>query len=634
MGDAHSTPVFNIGITMAGAGSAGCYTAGVMDYLFEILDLWEKAKQKDLPGFEEYYDVIPQHRVLIDAMGGTSAGGMTTMMSAIYALGGNINPVTDPLFAPGKKNNILYDSWVGLDDDVPNGRTTLAKAWDADDLKDNKFCSLLNTKIIDDIADHVFEVTGSLEKSLENLPAYFSKDLDIILAHTMLRGIPLAINFSTPIGEVKAVNDLPAHNSFDHFTVSHYKLNKGKPPQVIPGEGKSNFLWFNPYDEKAVNIMKLTTKSTGAFPIGLRFREIDQNTFTDDYLKCMAEYIVFNRLGEEQKHQIDWSKFPSPFNFVTIDGGAINNEPFGEVLGILKSRYGACIENGYPKYGVVMIDPFPDDVDTVTPYKAPEDLFDVVPAIISTLHEQSKVKRGDIVEAAEHPYFRGEIFPRRWDDKIKDINPITSSSASAFGGFLSLDFRHYDFFLGRDNARNYYRYYFSFEYRPHPDPAKNIVHPIHKVWTNEMIALFTITGKDGKTYLPIIPDLNILRERKLFGEQRSPFEYSVTVKPKYNPVSLFNLREQMEDRFERIIEIAKSKAMKKSAAVEGTETDSWMDKYYHKSLWDRFKGWIISTGFRIIFRATKSGIARMITEIAVKWVLTDLDKKGMLEKNK
>ena len=32
--------VFHLGLTMAGAVSAGCYTAGVMDYLFEILDLY------------------------------------------------------------------------------------------------------------------------------------------------------------------------------------------------------------------------------------------------------------------------------------------------------------------------------------------------------------------------------------------------------------------------------------------------------------------------------------------------------------------------------------------------------------------------------------------------------------------
>ena len=33
---------FHLGITMAGAVSVGCYTAVFMDYLIEILELWEK----------------------------------------------------------------------------------------------------------------------------------------------------------------------------------------------------------------------------------------------------------------------------------------------------------------------------------------------------------------------------------------------------------------------------------------------------------------------------------------------------------------------------------------------------------------------------------------------------------------
>lgn len=160
--------------------------------------------------------------------------------------------------------------------------------------------------------------------------------------------------------------------------------------------------------------MSLTTKATGAFPVGLKFREVDQTIFTDDYIKAVTERIIYNRFGQiDNISPPDWDSFPSPFDFATIDGGAINNEPFGEVLGILKHRYDECYENGYPKYGVVMIDPFPDVVDKSDIYKSPADLFSVVPAIINTLYEQSKVKKADIVEASQNPYFRGEIFPRR-----------------------------------------------------------------------------------------------------------------------------------------------------------------------------------------------------------------------------
>jgi len=40
---------FRLGIAMAGAVSAGAYTAGAMDYLLEALESWQKAKDLGLP---------------------------------------------------------------------------------------------------------------------------------------------------------------------------------------------------------------------------------------------------------------------------------------------------------------------------------------------------------------------------------------------------------------------------------------------------------------------------------------------------------------------------------------------------------------------------------------------------------
>jgi len=621
-----TTPVFNIGITLAGAGSAGCYTGGVMDYLFEILELWNQAKKGSLPELGEVNALVPKHDVLIDVIGGTSAGGMTACMAGIYALDGKINPVTDATLAATKKENIFYDSWVLLADDL-NGKKTLEKAFSTDDLAEDKFAALLNTKIIDDIAGNALTVSGKLEEKIGQLPSYISPDLDILQVHTMLRGIPLSINFESGITDAKGVNATPSHNSFEHMLVAHYKLNYGEKTDT------DKFLWFNPYEKSCLEKLSLTTKSTGAFPVGLRFREIDNNTFSDAYLKCTTETTVFNRFGQKDKDQtLNWNEFPPEFKFATIDGGAVNNEPFGDVLGILKSRYGECIENNYAKYGVIMIDPFPDEFDKNEVYDMPVDLFGVVPQIINTLYQQSKVKKDELVEALEHPYFRGEIFPKKWVDHKEDKNPITTASVTAFGGFLDINFRHYDFFLGRDNARNYFRYYFSFEYfKDANDPAKDIIHPIHRNWTAEMREAFKVTGKDGKTYLPIIPDMNILLEKKA-GGIRSPFEYTIPVKPKYDPTQLFEMRQQMEDRFEKILDLCKSKLQGRGSETQIGETEKWMDKYYHKNRWDRIKGWFINKGFNAIFSMTKGGLARNITEMAVKWILTDLDKKDLLKK--
>ena len=56
---------FYLGLTMAGAVSAGAYTGGVLDYIFEVLDKWEKAKEGNLEGV--LADDVPKHKVVIDA---------------------------------------------------------------------------------------------------------------------------------------------------------------------------------------------------------------------------------------------------------------------------------------------------------------------------------------------------------------------------------------------------------------------------------------------------------------------------------------------------------------------------------------------------------------------------------------
>lgn len=98
---------FEIDLCMAGAVSAGAYTAGVMDYLIEALSEWEKLKVNSN---------IPQHEVCISVMGGASAGGMTALLAA-----STINNPIDPVQLPeaGKlmdehPENKLYNGWVDL----------------------------------------------------------------------------------------------------------------------------------------------------------------------------------------------------------------------------------------------------------------------------------------------------------------------------------------------------------------------------------------------------------------------------------------------------------------------------------------------------------------------------------------
>jgi hypothetical protein len=623
----NSKQVFRLGITMAGAASAGCYTAGAMDYIFEVLDLWGKAKQGKLPedwGSDIYQYVPKDYSVTIDVMGGTSAGGMTAVMSTIYALKGVVNPVNKPENKTGKKNNILYDSWVLMGDEEKSAIRLLEKVFDTADLtRSGKIESLLNSDFIDAICENAFNVKGSKE---DRLP-FVSKDLELILSHTILRGIPLAVDFNTPIGlERKKKN--PEHNSFEHHTVSHFKLNFEEDVD------RDKYLKLDPFNDPAT--LKLATKATGAFPVGLRFREFFENELTTFYLQHKARMIAFNRLSDIPQAEvpdIKWrDKLADPFKFVSIDGGAINNEPYGEVLAVLKQRYGKKEKGEDYKYAVIMIDPFPD-LPSPKPYEQPDDLFSVVPAIIETLWDQAKVKRGELLDAYSSDYYRGQIFPVRWMKQgVTEPYAIASSAAMAFGAFLDIDFRHHDFFLGRDNARNFLRTFFTLEYyEDEKDPSKNRIHPIHKGWSKEMIDLFKMPGKNGSFYLPIVPDLNFLKE-KLDGTYKGPFQRTVKEWPVYNPEPLFALKEKMTDRAEKMLELAYSKmtAAKEKSAVPVTE--AWIKHHYRKNCWQKFTGWVGSGVIRFLLRTNKRKIADRLTKAAITWVLKDLETKGLLKK--
>lgn len=618
---------FRLGLTMAGAISAGCYTGGVMDYLFEILEIWQLAKDGESDQFQEFKEIIPRHRVIIDVMGGASAGGMTTTMAAIYALNGNINPVKAPGKANETKNNIFYDNWVLMDDlRGSDPKPTFEKLWNCDDLDDNIFKSFLNSKFVDRIAEAVF---NNNEKDIlsqtKKLPKYVSPDLQMILSHTLLRGVPMEVNFQTPIARSGRTSVLPNHTTYEHYMVSHFRLNGGIAPK------SDEYLFLNPYSSAHAATMKLATMATGAFPLGLMYRAFGQDNMSDAYLKTIFKRIISGKFGEadpDPKRSITLKYFPKNFSSVTIDGGAINNEPYREVMSLMSDRYGIPDGTTYPSYGVVMIDPFPDQAKSKKEYEAPADLLGIIPEIISTLTDQSRVKRREMLETEPQRYFRSIVFPRKWNkvgENIKpDANPIACASVGAFGGFFDINFRQHDYFLGRDNARNFFRYFFSMPY----DPDNNIIHPIHAKWKPEMVEKFKIE-KGDQIFLPIIPDLYMLLEDEQERNDKR-YRYTIPDKPCYRPEPLFEAREAIEKRLLRIMDVLKSRDYETKKEKDGDFTKVLMDQHYHKAFLKRLAGWLSHKALLLVYWLGKKAVAKSLTEKIIKTVLADLEKNGLL----
>src|SRR4051794_36715675 len=105
--------VYEIGLAMAGAISAGAYSAGVVDFLFQALDEWELAKRDDP-------DNVPNHAVCIRAAAGASAGSITAALAAV-AVAGGLRP--DKVAEPNKGVQpyryvlpAVYKAWVTMPD--------------------------------------------------------------------------------------------------------------------------------------------------------------------------------------------------------------------------------------------------------------------------------------------------------------------------------------------------------------------------------------------------------------------------------------------------------------------------------------------------------------------------------------
>ena len=90
-----------LGINMAGAVSAGAYTAGVLDFLIEALDEWHAAKDSGQP--------VPMHDLSLEVLSGASAGGMCAAIASVQ-IQEKFDHIKD--LSAVNTTNRFYESWV------------------------------------------------------------------------------------------------------------------------------------------------------------------------------------------------------------------------------------------------------------------------------------------------------------------------------------------------------------------------------------------------------------------------------------------------------------------------------------------------------------------------------------------
>ena len=477
-------PRFDLGLTMAGAISAGAYTAGVVDFLIEALDSWETGKRNSDP-------LAPQHSVGLKVISGASAGSITAAILAA-ALRYKFPHIRMKNQEDGIKNP-LYDSWVNMIDirhllehrDIVKGKQPL---------------SLLDSTRLLEIAQKAINY-GEGVPTIDR--PYLGEPTRFIFTLTNLRGVPYSYSLGSVGGDGQ---DMSMHADCLRFAL--IGLGKVGPSAIraneyvleYPSGSTSKWdTWGNPFAVAAL--------ASSAFPIGLAPRELVRRVTDYDYVKVVVPEGG-GRPAEARTISPAWSLInPRPideYQFAIVDGGTINNEP------LELARVELC--NGDPlarnerdgnaaTRAVVMVDPFtgpegpgPKTISTMS-------LLTSVLSLFSALKNQARFKPDDVALAIDDTvYSRFLISPVR-DGAKKDNSSyaIACGSLGGFGGFLSQRFREHDFFLGRRNCQRFLERHLTL-------PENN---PLFACWTADQRNLFKQQKEkaDGtiSIELPIIP---------------------------------------------------------------------------------------------------------------------------------
>jgi predicted acylesterase/phospholipase RssA len=672
---------FRLGITLAGAVSAGCYTAGAMDYLLECLEAWEEAKRHGHPHMARSH--VPKTQVRLDVVGGSSAGGMTAMLLALAYLHPRYRRQSHTACSPHadaktrKASSLFHKTWVRFE--TTNAALDLpARLFDLSDRGPTgaRLPSAINGSFLDDLAQSLFErpEDGAIEDMVNTLPPYISQDLEVLLTHTLLEGIPLTVDFEAQTAHAARKDGAaaprpktrgPHHTSYEHHLQSHFRLNKGRRPDT------EAFLWLNPLDARSAERMHDAALATGAFPIGLPPRSL---RLPWTYIKAAIHRNIYRNYGRSAPIR----DLDMPFSraseevLLTVDGGAINNEPFQEVIDVLRAREapspssiasdaGSAMdedrEDAAPDYGIMLIDPFPDhapreaDGDEANE-EAPMRLSAIAARMVRVLWNSAKTKRREMLRDDQGPILRGQVWPVKYRDPKRPAPggsspahaleklpyPMASGSLEAFGGLFSEAFREHDYQLGRANMRNFIGHWFRLPYEASER------HPMHQEWSQEALECFGFTdAQDGKRYVPIIPDFSVLTARGSkdyrFNDYGSPPAHQLPV------AVLKDLRKPMYARVKALIKDELQERSRPASKRVRSDTDRGSQKrdtvrafydsvYANRGAVDAMLGSLGAWVGRQAFRLAPRVLSNNLSSALMKRIIKDLAERELLDQRR
>lgn len=484
---------FQLGICMAGAVSAGAYTAGVLDCLLEALEGWEQKRGQD---------GVPTHRVTLSVIGGASAGGMTGLLTAAAVQ------------QPGAK--IFYKSWVEMEAD------SMANAMlDPTDISESGLLSsLLNGSFVERLSQ---QAIAAAKYPTRTLPAYIHSSLKLFTTLTNLKGYPYNISFTSE--RQKTVHSMSVHSDFACFQLADSPLTDAEQLTEYRGHAEPGWIPLNVAKGVNTKLLQKAIMATAAFPLVLK----------PVRLKRAKKMIQHNPWLNQQGLLLDM--LSEEHISLQVDGGLMNNEPFEKVRELLQ---GAMADKRNPESErdsfssftntILMIDPFPN-----TPDFQENDslqLTNIARQILNAMLHQMKAKPlpiADMMNKEKAGQFL--IAPVRYkgnpEEKIEGAKAIASGVVGGFGGFLSKRFRLHDYALGQYNCARFLQNHFTI-------PLKQFhLHPLFsKGYEDIDLRPFLSDNKDSVQIIPVfnlqkqapdwpVSDIDFIKELKPAIQKRS-----------------------------------------------------------------------------------------------------------------
>ena len=475
---------YELALVLGGTVSAGCYTAGALDFLIEALDIWSAAKEQKDPR-------APTHNIAIRVIAGTSGGGVNAAI-ATRAFAFKFPPVTRGTSASLlETGNPFYDTWVNS--------LGLAALLDTSDLQAGKVQSILNGAPLESAARRLISFTGpAARRSYIGVPSR-QEPLRLILTFTNLGGEPYRTLFQEALGET----------FFDHADYGRFAViyPDAPMPALRPDEFALGFDTGNVSGRRLANEIDWDTfahfaLATAAFPIGFPPRPLARPIEQYRY-RVVAPPPDDTGHSEIVAIEPDWELLfgagkprPVDHQFLAVDGGVTDAEPIG------LARTALCgVGNRNPRdpvtanRGVLLVDPFAGETGMAAP--APKDLLAIASGVMNSLVQQARYHTSDLVLAVDPSVFsRFMISAQR--DGLVGTKAIATGGLGAFIGFACRAFMRHDYLLGRANCQRLLQKFFVLS----PD------NPVMQgCWSEEALQLNSVR-LNGKQYLRVIPLLD------------------------------------------------------------------------------------------------------------------------------